>query len=109
MFLSKARRSRRSDGLAVLHGAGAVGRRRSGLAIGYLQSGRDVVSDARGRCSFQRLVDPGDLMGSPYYMAPEQWADDDPDSRSDIYSLGVMLYQMLAGDVPFKGSSIPAI
>lgn len=49
------------------------------------------------------------LMGSPYYMAPEQWADDEPDSRSDIYSLGVMLYQMLAGDVPFKGSSIPAI
>lgn len=49
------------------------------------------------------------LMGSPYYMAPEQWADEDPDSRADIYSLGVMLYQMLAGDVPFKGSSIPAI
>jgi eukaryotic-like serine/threonine-protein kinase len=49
------------------------------------------------------------LMGSPYYMAPEQWADDDLDSRSDIYSLGVMLFQMLAGDVPFKGSSIPAI
>jgi len=49
------------------------------------------------------------LMGSPYYMAPEQWADDEPDSRSDIYSLGVMMYQMLAGDVPFKGSSIPAI
>ncbi len=49
------------------------------------------------------------LMGSPYYMAPEQWADEDLDSRSDIYSLGVMLYQMLAGDVPFKGSSIPAI
>ncbi len=49
------------------------------------------------------------LMGSPYYMAPEQWADEDPDSRSDIYSLGVMLFQMLAGDVPFKGSSIPAI
>lgn len=49
------------------------------------------------------------LMGSPYYMAPEQWSDDEPDSRSDIYSLGVMLYQMLAGDVPFKGSSIPAI
>ena len=49
------------------------------------------------------------LMGSPYYMAPEQWSDDDPDSRSDIYSLGVMLFQMLTGDVPFKGSSIPAI
>ena len=49
------------------------------------------------------------LMGSPYYMAPEQWADEEPDTRADIYSLGVMFYQMLAGDVPFKGSSIPAI
>jgi eukaryotic-like serine/threonine-protein kinase len=49
------------------------------------------------------------LMGSPYYMAPEQWADEEPDVRSDVYSLGVILYQMLAGDVPFKGSSIPAI
>lgn len=49
------------------------------------------------------------LMGSPYYMAPEQWADDEPTPSADIYSLGVMLYQMLTGDVPFKGSSIPAI
>ena len=49
------------------------------------------------------------LMGSPYYMAPEQWADEEPDMRADIYSLGVMFYQMMAGDVPFKGSSIPAI
>jgi formylglycine-generating enzyme required for sulfatase activity/serine/threonine protein kinase len=49
------------------------------------------------------------LMGSPFYMAPEQWSDDEPDARADIYSLGIILYQMLAGDVPFKGSSIPAI
>lgn len=49
------------------------------------------------------------MMGSPYYMAPEQWSDEEPDARADIYSLGVMLYQMLAGDVPFKGNSIPAI
>ena len=45
------------------------------------------------------------LMGSPYYMAPEQWADDDPDSRSDIYSLGVIAYQMLAGEPPFEGNT----
>src|SRR5918993_1623895 len=49
------------------------------------------------------------LMGSPFYMAPEQWSDEEPDSRADVYSLGVILYQMLAGDVPFKGSSIPSI
>ena len=49
------------------------------------------------------------LMGSPFYMAPEQWSDDEPDVRADIYSLGVILYQMLAGEVPFRGSSIPSI
>jgi serine/threonine protein kinase len=49
------------------------------------------------------------LMGSPYYMAPEQWSDEEPDARADIYSLGVILYQMLSGEVPFKGSTIPAI
>lgn len=49
------------------------------------------------------------LMGSPFYMAPEQWSDEEPDARADIYSLGVMLYQMLAGEVPYKGASIPSI
>jgi formylglycine-generating enzyme required for sulfatase activity/serine/threonine protein kinase len=49
------------------------------------------------------------LMGSPFYMAPEQWSEEEPDRRADIYSLGVILYQMLAGEVPFRGPSIPAI
>jgi formylglycine-generating enzyme required for sulfatase activity len=49
------------------------------------------------------------LMGSPFYMAPEQWSDEEPDARADVYSLGIILYQMLSGDVPFKGSSIPSI
>ncbi|HVQ39551.1 MAG TPA: bifunctional serine/threonine-protein kinase/formylglycine-generating enzyme family protein [Pyrinomonadaceae bacterium] len=49
------------------------------------------------------------LMGSPFYMAPEQWSDEEPDARADVYSLGIILYQMLSGDVPFKGTSIPSI
>ena len=49
------------------------------------------------------------LMGSPFYMAPEQWSDEEPDARADIYSLAVILFQMLSGDVPFKGTSIPSI
>ncbi|HSE34143.1 MAG TPA: bifunctional serine/threonine-protein kinase/formylglycine-generating enzyme family protein [Pyrinomonadaceae bacterium] len=49
------------------------------------------------------------LMGSPYYMAPEQWSDEELDARADVYSLGVILYQMLCGEVPFKGSTIPSV
>ena len=49
------------------------------------------------------------LMGSPSYMAPELWSDEEPDARADIYSLGVILFQMLAGEVPFKGPSLPSI
>lgn len=49
------------------------------------------------------------MLRSPLYLAPEAWSDSEPDARSDIYGLGVILYQMLAGEVPFKGKSIPAI
>jgi formylglycine-generating enzyme required for sulfatase activity/tRNA A-37 threonylcarbamoyl transferase component Bud32 len=49
------------------------------------------------------------IIGSPYYMAPEQWSEEETDQRCDIYSLGVILHQMLTGDVPFKGSGIPSI
>jgi len=77
-------------------------------AVKILDFGLAKIKSGELLGSFVQAQTTG-LMGSPYYMAPEQWADEDPNSRSDIYSLGVMLFQMLAGDVPFKGSSIPAI
>ena len=77
-------------------------------AIKILDFGLAKIKSGELLGSFIQAQTTG-LMGSPYYMAPEQWADEEPDARSDIYSLGVMLYQMMAGDVPFKGSSIPAI
>ena len=49
------------------------------------------------------------MIGSPHYMAPEQWSDEEPDRRADIYSLGIVLYQMLAGNVPFEGTAVPTI
>lgn len=49
------------------------------------------------------------IIGSPYYMSPEQWSEEETDKRCDVYSLGIILYQMLMGDVPFKGTSLPAI
>ena len=50
-----------------------------------------------------------DCTGTPYYMCPEQTADSEADARGDLYSLGVVLFEMLAGRVPFTGSNLTEI
>jgi serine/threonine protein kinase len=47
----------------------------------------------------------GVLLGTPHYMSPEQASDDPLDGRSDIYAMGVLLYRMVAGQLPFRGPS----
>jgi eukaryotic-like serine/threonine-protein kinase len=56
-----------------------------------------------------QLTNVGSALGTPYYMSPEQIDGRNVDARADIYALGIILYEMLVGEVPFADQSTPAV
>jgi serine/threonine-protein kinase len=80
-----------------------------------LQDGTALVSDfgialAVSNAGGSRLTETGLSLGTPYYMSPEQATGDRQlDARSDVYSLGAVLYEMLTGDPPHTGSTAQAV
>ena len=80
-----------------------------------LHEGQALVADfgialAFRKASGARLTKTGISVGTPQYMSPEQATGDrELDARSDVYSLGSVLYEMLAGEPPFNGPSVQAV
>jgi hypothetical protein len=98
--------------LGALHEAGALhrdlkpgnvlmrGTRR--IALSDFGLAKDVAWDLE-------ITDPGLIFGTPHYMSPEQGHGEPVDGRSDLYSLGVILYEMLSGEKPFSAVNPMAI
>ncbi len=57
----------------------------------------------------QEITGSGEIFGTPYYMSPEQGHANEVDERSDIYSLGIIFYEMLSGEKPFRASDAMGI
>jgi serine/threonine-protein kinase len=97
------------DGLGAAHAEGVVHRDLKPQNILLDKAGVPYISDFGLAKSLEggaaAMTRTGQLLGTPRYMSPEQVESDSVDHRSDLYSLGLILYEMLTGDVPFKGGS----
>ena len=106
------------DALSEAHEAGVVHRdlKPENLLVTRARDGHDVVkvldfglAKLRDSEELSQVTARGSLVGTPFYMSPEQIRGEDLDARSDLYSLGAVMYRMLTGEHPFTGTTPVAV
>ena len=99
------------EGLAEAHRLGVIHRdlKPSNIIIDKEGNARIMDFGIARSLRTKRITGEGVIIGTPEYMSPEQVEGKEADQRSDIYALGVILYEMLTGRVPFEGDTPLAI
>jgi tRNA A-37 threonylcarbamoyl transferase component Bud32 len=100
------------EALQIVHAAHIVHRDLKPSNLMLTNENRLVLIDfgsARTQFTASDLTRSEDCTGTPYYVCPEQIDDREPDARGDLYSLGVVLFEMLSGALPFLGKTLADI
>lgn len=100
-----------AEGLAAAHASGVIHRDLKPANVLIDRNGDAYISDfgvARSLAS-GGITQSGAVVGTPDYLSPEQARGDPVDGRSDLYALGMLLYEMLTGALPFAGGTVSEI
>jgi eukaryotic-like serine/threonine-protein kinase len=98
------------DAMEYVHAGGVVHRDMKPANIILLENGAIKVADfGIARVESSTMTQMGAVMGTPSYMSPEQFMGQRVDKRADLFSMGVILYELLTGEKPFPGKAVATI